>query len=53
MEIASKHWPMQKQDKFWDWFKPYIKKIFSQTANEIISIWTSFLEVRLLRYLSF
>lgn len=41
---GSKHWSTEKQVKFWDWFKPYIKKVFGQTANEVISIWTSFLE---------
>lgn len=42
---ASKHWPHEKQVKLWAWFTPYIKKVFGQTTNEMISIWTSFLEV--------
>lgn len=42
---ACKHWPMERQSKFWDWFKPHVKKLFSQTNNDMVSIWTSFFEV--------
>ncbi|KAH8100502.1 hypothetical protein BXZ70DRAFT_1022407 [Cristinia sonorae] len=41
---GSKHWPTDKQLKLWEWFAPQIPKIFGQRNNDIISIWTSFLE---------
>ena len=44
--IATKHWPGDKQTEFWDWFKPYIPKVFDHSNNDLVSIWTSFIEVR-------
>lgn len=44
---GSKHWPINKQDKLWAWFTPFIKTIFNQNIKtDTLSIWTSFLEVR-------
>ncbi|KAF7789227.1 hypothetical protein EIP86_000168 [Pleurotus ostreatoroseus] len=41
---GSKHWPTEKQKKLWEWFKPYIPKAFEHSNNDLVSIWTSFLE---------
>ncbi|KAF5374850.1 hypothetical protein D9758_000077 [Tetrapyrgos nigripes] len=42
---GSKNWPLQKQEKFWNWFKPYIKTIFGQNLkSDTVGVWTSFLE---------
>ncbi|KAI0094570.1 armadillo-type protein [Irpex rosettiformis] len=41
---GSKHWAMNDQAKFWKWFTPQLKRIFSQTNNDMVSIWTSFFE---------
>ncbi|KAF8640852.1 hypothetical protein AX17_000500 [Amanita inopinata Kibby_2008] len=42
---GSKHWPIAKQIRFWDWFKPYVKQIFKHNIKtDTLSIWTSFLE---------
>ncbi|KAJ3490476.1 hypothetical protein NLI96_g1377 [Meripilus lineatus] len=41
---GSKHWPTNKQLELWQWSLPLMKKIFSHTNNDTISIWSSFLE---------
>lgn len=43
---GSKHWPMSKQSRLWEWFTPFIKEIFKNIKTDTLSIWTSFLEVR-------
>ncbi|KAJ3811833.1 hypothetical protein F5876DRAFT_38753 [Lentinula aff. lateritia] len=42
---GSKHWPLIKQTKFWQWFKPYFEVIFRQNLkSDTVGIWSSFLE---------
>ncbi|KAJ4489583.1 hypothetical protein C8J55DRAFT_557490 [Lentinula edodes] len=42
---GSKHWPLIKQKKLWQWFKPYFKVIFNQNLkSDTVGIWSSFLE---------
>ncbi|KAF7306649.1 Membrane protein [Mycena indigotica] len=41
---GSKHWPLSKQRKLWDWFKPVMAKIFNENLKtDTITIWESFL----------
>jgi len=43
---GSKHWPLDKQNAFWKWYKPYIAKTFGPNLkSDTVGIWTSFLEV--------
>ncbi|KAF9270499.1 ARM repeat-containing protein [Marasmius fiardii PR-910] len=42
---GSRHWPLEKQQVLWKWYKPYITKIFgANLKSDTVSIWTSFLE---------
>lgn len=42
---GSKHWPVEKQRRLWEWFQPHMKKIFKQNIKtDTLPIWTSFLE---------
>ncbi|KAK1232607.1 Proteasome activator BLM10 [Marasmius sp. AFHP31] len=42
---GSKHWPLDKQKAFWEWYKPYIAKTFGPNLkSDTVGIWTSFLE---------
>ncbi|RPD81724.1 hypothetical protein L226DRAFT_527984 [Lentinus tigrinus ALCF2SS1-7] len=41
---GSKHWPTDAQKKFWGWFAPHIKAIFTQKGNDTLPVWASFLE---------
>ncbi|KAI0724287.1 hypothetical protein C8T65DRAFT_714470 [Cerioporus squamosus] len=41
---GSKHWPTDAQTKFWNWFAPHIKAIFTQKSNDTLPVWASFLE---------
>ncbi|KAH7880399.1 uncharacterized protein C8R40DRAFT_1165366 [Lentinula edodes] len=42
---GSKHWPLIKQKKLWQWFKPYFKVIFNQNLkSDTVGVWSSFLE---------
>lgn len=44
--LGSKHWPTKKQDALWAWFKPHMRKIFSQNIKTgTLPIWSSFIEV--------
>ncbi|KAH9921997.1 uncharacterized protein BXZ73DRAFT_91690 [Epithele typhae] len=41
---GSKHWPTDAQLKFWMWFTPHIRTIFSQKTNDTLAVWSSFFE---------
>ncbi|TFK76829.1 hypothetical protein BDN72DRAFT_890635 [Pluteus cervinus] len=42
---GSKHWPLEKQQRIWEWFKPYLSVIFKQNIkSDTLFVWTSFLE---------
>ncbi|KAM6497955.1 hypothetical protein JOM56_005903 [Amanita muscaria] len=41
---GSKHWPITKQLRLWDWFQPFIGQIFRNVKTDTLSIWTSHLE---------
>ncbi|GBE78103.1 hypothetical protein SCP_0109850 [Sparassis crispa] len=41
---GSKHWPINKQVKLWEWFIPRMKTVLGQKSNDTLPIWTSFLE---------
>ncbi|KAI0343952.1 hypothetical protein BDW22DRAFT_1355187 [Trametopsis cervina] len=41
---GSKHWPSNDQTKLWEWFKPHLRRVFSQSNNDMVTIWTSFFE---------
>ncbi|KAG6902315.1 hypothetical protein C0995_001694 [Termitomyces sp. Mi166 len=41
---GSKHWPSTKQEKFWTWFKPFLKQIFLNIKSDTLMIWTTFFE---------
>lgn len=41
---GSKHWPLEKQAKLWEWFKPHMHTVFGPKSNDTLPIWTSFLE---------
>ncbi|KAG8908485.1 hypothetical protein FRB99_005843 [Tulasnella sp. 403] len=42
---GSKHWPIEAQDRLWNWFTPFIDKILgSNVKTNTLSIWSSFLE---------
>jgi len=44
--VGSKHWPTNAQERLWEWYTPYIQKLFNQNIKtDTIPIWTSFLEV--------
>ncbi|KAK7064490.1 membrane protein [Favolaschia claudopus] len=41
---GSKHWPLLKQKKLWQWFQPIMVDIFSQQLKtDTVTIWASFL----------
>ncbi|KLO18849.1 hypothetical protein SCHPADRAFT_819201 [Schizopora paradoxa] len=41
---AMKHWPFDKQNKFWDWFTPQLHQILGRTVRPAsLSIWASFI----------
>ncbi|THH19718.1 hypothetical protein EW146_g1513 [Bondarzewia mesenterica] len=42
---GAKHWPMESQNRLWDWAMPLIKKALSQKIKtDTLPVWTSFLE---------
>lgn len=44
---GMKHWPLVKQDKIWEWIKPFLGKILgSNVKSDTLFVWSSFLEVR-------
>ena len=43
---GSKHWPMDAQERLWEWLTPLFPKILGSTVkSDTLLIWTSFLEV--------
>jgi len=49
VNVGSKHWPAKKQESLWAWFTPHMKNVFSQNIKtDTLSIWSSFVEVRLI-----
>jgi len=45
---GSKHWPVHKQNRLWDWFLPHMKNIFKNNIKtDTLPIWTSFVEYML------
>lgn len=51
MPRGSKHWPSNDQTKLWEWFKPHLRRVFSQSNNDMVTIWTSFFEVCSVQFL--
>ncbi|KAF8624763.1 hypothetical protein AX15_005657 [Amanita polypyramis BW_CC] len=41
---GSKHWPISKQLRLWEWFIPFIGQILKDIKTDTLSVWTSFLE---------
>ena len=42
---GMKHWPLEKQNKIWDWLRPFLDKILgSNVKSDTLLVWTSFLE---------
>ncbi|KAJ7275353.1 hypothetical protein B0H12DRAFT_1086888 [Mycena haematopus] len=42
---GSKHWPLSKQHKLWQWFQPIMVNTFShKLKTDTVTIWASFLE---------
>ncbi|KAI0702460.1 hypothetical protein BC835DRAFT_1411015 [Cytidiella melzeri] len=36
---GSKHWALDDQTKFWKWFTPQLKQVFSQTNNDMYTFY--------------
>ncbi|KAG5352050.1 hypothetical protein C0989_004042 [Termitomyces sp. Mn162] len=41
---GSKHWSTTKQEKIWNWFKPFLKQLFLNIKADTLMIWTTFFE---------